>query len=80
MPERFYAIVLRDLQSLDGDGNQVVNVRTLDRAKEIVKGIIEEYPLYYSSNTVVTSEDGLNMYDEYQELFDITIYETRLID
>lgn len=80
MPETFYTIVLRNLQLLDGDGNQVVNVRTLDRAKEIMQGIAEEYPFYYSHNSIITSEDGLNIYDEYQELFDITIYETRLID
>lgn len=78
MTETFYTVVLTDLQSLDGNG--VVNVKTLDRAKEIMQGIVEEYPTHHGSNNIVTSEDGLNMYDEYQEMFDITIYETRLID
>jgi len=78
MTETFYTVVLTDLQSLDG--NQVVNVKTLERAKEIMQGITEEYPIYYSHNSIITSEDGLNIYDEYQELFDITIYETHLID
>lgn len=78
MTETFYTVVLTDLQSLDG--NQVVNVKTLERAKEIMQGLAEEYPIHHGGNNIVTSEDGLNMYDDYQEFFDITIYETHLID
>lgn len=78
MTETFYTVVLTDLQSLDG--NQVVHVKTVERAKEIMQGIAEEYPIHHSSNNIVISEDGLNIYDDYQELFNITIYETHLID
>jgi len=78
MTETFYTVVLTDLQSLDG--NQVVNVKTLERAKEIMQGIAEEYHLHHSSNNIVISEDGLNMYDDHEEFFNITIYETHLID
>lgn len=78
MNNTFYTVVLTDLQSLDG--NQVVSTKTLERAKEIMQGIVEEYPVHFGSNSIITSEDGLNMYDEYQDLFDIQIYETSLID
>lgn len=78
MNETFYTVVLTDLQSLDG--NQVINVKTLERAKEIMQGISEEYHIHNSSNPIVTSEDGLNMYDDHEEFFNITIYETHLID
>jgi len=41
---------------------------------------VKEFHLHHSSNNIVISEDGLNMYDDHEEFFNITIYETHLID